>query len=130
MGVYGDQQVQGRWAVTRAALASGRLRRVLVAFLVFNVVEWATWIAILVWAFAHGGLRSSSLVAMVQLVPAALLAPVIAAWSGRRRPTTALVTGYAVQGTHIPGDRCWRSWPTLPFAMSAALASLAAVAVT
>lgn len=95
MGASGVQQ--GRWAVTRSALRSGRLRRLLLAFLVFNIVEWGTYIAILVWAFDAGGLRLSTLVAVAQLVPAALLAPVIAAWSGRRNPQVALVAGYTAQ---------------------------------
>jgi hypothetical protein len=129
MAGYAEQQVHGRWAVTRSALASGRLRRVVVAFLVFSIVEWSTWIAILVWAFDQGGLRASSLIALVQLVPAALLAPVIATWSGRRRPQTALATGYAFQGVTFLATGAALA-AEAPFAMSAMLASLSAISVT
>ncbi|MDV3221574.1 MFS transporter, partial [Intrasporangium sp.] len=119
----------GRLAVTRAALRSGRLRRVVTAFLVFSIVEWATWIAILVWAFEQGGLRSSSLIALVQLVPAALLAPVIAAWSGRRRPVTALVTGYAAQGVAFSATGA-ALIAGAPYVISATLACLGAITIT
>jgi hypothetical protein len=128
MGIDGGQ-VRGRWAVARAALDSGRLRRVVVAFLVFSIVEWATWIAILVWAFEQGGVRASSLIAVVQLVPAALLAPVMATWSGRRRPVTALVTGYATQGVTFSATGIALAIDA-PYAVSASLACMGAIAIT
>lgn len=124
-----DPRMAGRWQVARAALRSGRLRRVLLAFLVFNVVEWAAWIAILVWAFGRGGVRSASLIAIVQLVPAALLAPVMAKWSGRRRLQIALVAGYAVQGVTFSATGLSLLMDA-PYAVSAVLASLAAIGVT
>ncbi len=81
------------------------------------------------WAFDHGGLRSSSLIALVQLVPAALLAPVLAAWSGRRRPETALVAGYATQGAAFLATGTAIALDA-PYALSVALACSGAVAIT
>lgn len=40
----------GRIALVRQALRNGRLRRVLTAYLLFNVSEWAGWLALLVWS--------------------------------------------------------------------------------
>lgn len=120
---------RGRLSVTLDALRSGPLRRALLAYLIFNIVEWATWIAILVWAFQEGGVRSSSLIAVAQLVPAALLAPFVAAWSSRRRPRTALVTGYLAQGTTFATTGVALAVGA-PYAVCAILAALAAVAVT
>ena len=52
-----------------AAGATGRLRRALTAYVLFNVNEWASWIALLVWAYAVHGVRGASVIAVVRLVP-------------------------------------------------------------
>lgn len=69
----------------------------LLAYLLFNVQEWANWIALLVWGFSRGGVREASLIAVVQLVPAALLAPAVAAFQGRLQRGTALRLSYLLQ---------------------------------
>src|SRR3954447_11346730 len=76
-----------------------QLRRVELAYATFNSGEWATWIAMLVYAYANGGVTASGLVATGMLVPAALLAPV-GAWIGEQFARgRALVAGYALQAT-------------------------------
>lgn len=55
------------------------LRRLFAAFLAFNAAEYATWIAILLFAYEATGPASVGVVAMLQLVPAALIAPTVAA---------------------------------------------------
>ena len=87
----------GPLAVVAEAVRSPRLARLLVAYLVFNIVEWGTWIALLVWAYDYYGVRGSSTAAIAQLVPAALLAPFLAARLGRLARGTALAVGYAAQ---------------------------------
>lgn len=89
--------VAGRSAVVRQALRNPALRRVLAAYLVFNVAEWATWIALLVWGYGEGGVRGASAVGLVQLVPAAVLASPAAAAFGRLERGRALCLGYAAQ---------------------------------
>ncbi len=86
-----------RSTVLRDSLRNGRLRRVLLAYLIFNTHEWANFIALLVWAFSRGGVREASLIALVQLVPAALLAPVVASVQGRLTLPAALRLSYLVQ---------------------------------
>ena len=89
--------VQGRGAVVRQALRNPDLRRVLAAYLLFNVAEWATWVALLVWGYGVGGVRGSAEIALVQLVPSALLAAPAAALLGRLPRGRALALGYAAQ---------------------------------
>jgi hypothetical protein len=91
------ERLHARSAVVRQALRNPDLRRVLVAFLLFNVAEWGTWIALLVWGYGVGGVGGASAIALVQLVPAAVLAAPAASFVGRRLGVRALAAGYAAQ---------------------------------
>jgi MFS family permease len=77
--------------------------RVVAAFGLFVVAEYAVWIGMLVYAFHHGGATASGLVAMAQLVPGILIAPLIAAVADRRSPTLLLAVGYAAQAVAMAG---------------------------
>jgi MFS family permease len=95
----GGAATPNRWSTgLRAVGRNPSLRRVLPAYLAFNVVEWATWIALLVWAYEDGGVAGASLVALIQLVPGIVLAPVLAVRLERMPRGRALGLGYAVQG--------------------------------
>jgi MFS family permease len=65
----------GRLAILARAFSNRDIRLVEVAFLAFNTAEWATWIAILVYAYGRGGSVAAGSIAVVQLVPAAIFAP-------------------------------------------------------
>ncbi|HET9346008.1 MAG TPA: MFS transporter [Candidatus Limnocylindrales bacterium] len=81
----------------RAALRSPAIRRVVVAFAAFNFAEWATWVAVLVYAFERGGATESGVVAFAMLVPAAVAAPIVASVLGRFRRERALLIAYLTQ---------------------------------
>jgi MFS family permease len=89
--------VAGRGEALRRCWANPKLRRVLAAYLLFIIAEWASWIALLVWAYNSHGVFGSSAVAVVQLIPAIALAPVAAARLGRWPGPRALRVGYAAQ---------------------------------
>jgi hypothetical protein len=74
-----------------------QLRRVELAYATFNGGEWATWIAMLVYAYAQGGVTASGILATVVLIPAAAFAPVIAAFGERYAPGKLLLAGYVAQ---------------------------------
>jgi MFS family permease len=73
------------------------LRNVELAFLGFNAVEYGTWIAILLYAYDATGPVSVGVVALVQLLPAALFAPISASLGDRIRRERFLLLSYGVQ---------------------------------
>src|SRR5690348_598088 len=86
-----------RLGAFRALAGSGALRRVVAGYALFRLTEYSVWIAMLVYAYGRGGATLAGVVALAQLVPAALLAPVFAALGDRRSPVVLLAGGYLAQ---------------------------------
>jgi MFS family permease len=84
-------------AVLGRVLRNPRLRRVELAFAGFAMAEYGVWTAILVYAYTRGGTTTAGLIAVLQLVPAAVVAPLAAAVTDRRGGAFALALGYALQ---------------------------------
>lgn len=118
-----------RSAVLLKALRNRRLLRVQVAYLLFNIVEWASWIAILVWAYDAGGVRAASALAVAQLVPSAVFASPAAMWLDRLPRARALTVGYALQALTMGavGVALVVEAPVVPIVV---LAALGAVSMT
>jgi MFS family permease len=81
----------------RTILGNRSLRRVVAAYLLFMIHESATWLAIVIFAYLQGGITTAGVVAIAQLVPAALVAPFGAVMGDRMRRERALALGYGVQ---------------------------------
>src|ERR687887_2866971 len=83
-----------RLGAFRALAGNSALRRVVAGYALFRLTEYSVWIAMLVYAYSRGGATIAGVVALAQLVPAALLAPVFAALGDRRSPVVLLAGGY------------------------------------
>lgn len=78
----------------RAVTARTGVRRVLLAYAVYCLVEMAMWIGIILYAFAQGGPTLAGIVAVAQLVPSAIVAPLLAGVAERLPRGRALTLGY------------------------------------
>ncbi len=124
-----DEGTPGVGAVLRRTLRSRPLRRALAAYLVFNTAEWATYVALLVWAFDQGGAGAAGAIALIQLVPAALVAPLGSVIGDRMRRTHALALGYALQSVAMLATAV-ALYADAPFSVVAVAAATAACAIT
>ena len=118
-----------RGATLRGCWNNRRLRRALAAYLIFNVNEWGSYIALLVYAYEMHGVRGASILAVVQLVPSTVLASPAAARLGRMRAPSALRLGYAAQAASTLGLGMVMLLGA-PFPLVCALAAVAAVCIT
>jgi hypothetical protein len=73
------------------------MRRVQLAYLLFNAAEYGTWVAVLLYAYDATGRGSVGLAAVVQLIPAAIVAQFAAAFADRYRRDRVLLGGYLLQ---------------------------------
>ena len=79
--------------VSAFAMRNGSIRRAMVAYLAFNTVEMASWTTILVYAYGATGPASVGLVAILQLIPSAVAAPLLAN-IGDRFPRATVLLGW------------------------------------
>jgi hypothetical protein len=117
------------FGVVRTVSGNPGLLRVELAFVGFNVAEWATWVSILAFAYGVGGAAATGLVAVVQLVPAALVAPVAAVAGDRFRRERVLLGGYLAQAVSMVATAA-ALHADAPVPLVYGLAALAATSIT
>ncbi len=85
----------------------------LAGWLLFNAAEWAVWVAILIFAYSTTGPASVGIVAVAQLVPAAIAAPTMARLGERVSPGRALTIAYLAIGLAMvsTGAAMALGWP-------------------
>src|ERR1700735_1486096 len=89
------------FSVLRSASENPTLRRIGCAYALFVSAEFGIWIALLVFAYGHGGASASTLIVLVQLIPCIVLAPLIGAFVDRGQPSSVLRVGYGLQAASM-----------------------------
>lgn len=86
--------VLGRNGPLREVLRLPTMRRLALAYFTFIAAEFAVWVAMLVYAYDRGGSRESAFAAVIQLIPAIVVAPLAGAVVERRESVRVLHLGY------------------------------------
>ena len=115
--------------VVRTVSGNPGLLRVELAYVGFNVAEFATWVSILAFAYGVGGAAATGLVALVQLVPAALVAPLASIAGDRFRRERVLLGGYLAQSASMAATAA-ALLADAPVPLVYGLAALAATSIT
>ena len=72
----------------------GGLRRMVLAYGIYDLVDIAIWVAIIFYAYDAGGVNLVGIVAVVQLIPAAFIGPLLVGLGDRRPRGTMLVLSH------------------------------------
>jgi MFS family permease len=105
------------------------LRRVELAFVGFTASEWATWIAILVYAYQVGGAAAAGTIGVIQLIPAAIFAPFASVLGDRYRRERVLLASYLIQAL-ATGAMAAALFSGAPLPAIYAFAALSATSIT
>ena len=76
---------------------NGAMGRVEVGFLLATMVEWAGWLALIVYAFSRGGAAEAGLIGFAVGLPAILVAPTAAILGDRHPRSRVMFTAYGSQ---------------------------------
>ncbi|MCU0263633.1 MAG: cyclic nucleotide-binding domain-containing protein [Candidatus Nanopelagicales bacterium] len=76
----------------------GRMRRVLLAYLLCDLIEFATWMAVVLVAYADGGAVAVGVASVAMLLPAIVIVPLIAGFGDRMPRGRALSLAHALVG--------------------------------
>jgi MFS family permease len=87
--------VRTSFAALGRSFGSPDIAKALAAYLAFTITEWAAFIALIVYAYEDGGSVMVGLVSLLQLIPAALIAPVGSVLGDRHRRERVLLYAYA-----------------------------------
>ena len=90
-------------AVLRSASSNPALRRIGFSYALFGMAELGIWIALLIYAYGHGGTSAGTTMVLVQLVPCIVLGPFLGAFADRHSAHHVLCWGYAFQAVAMGG---------------------------
>jgi len=89
--------VRERFRVIGEVVRDPRMLRLMLSFFAFNMAEYGTWVAILVYAYDRGGAAVAGVVAVVVLFPAGIVAPFGAFAGDRFRRDRVLLVSFLGQ---------------------------------
>ena len=90
-------------AVLRSASSNPALRRIGFSYALFGMAELGIWIALLIYAYGHGGTSAGTTMVLVQLVPCIVLGPFLGTLADQHSAHSVLCWGYALQALAMGG---------------------------
>jgi MFS family permease len=125
-GPVARERVRTVLAVLRTAVGNPDLRRLGFSYALCCTAELGIWIALLIYAYAHGGTAAGATIVLVQLVPCIVLGPFLGAVADVRDPQRVLVIGMVAQVVSmgaVAGAMAWGApeWVVLTLAPTTAL---------
>lgn len=111
----------------RLVVRRRRLRQSLLAYLLFNMADYATWVALIVFAHGRGGAGAAAAIAVVQLIPPAVVSPFGAVIGDRLHRDHALALGYRLQALTM-ALAALALWADAPMPLIYGVAALVAMA--
>lgn len=119
--------MRAQLAVISAVSRSPALRRIEGGFLLFSIGEWASWLAIVVYAFGRGGATEAGIVGFVIGVPSIVVAPGAALLGDRWPRARVLLASYVLQAAAMAATAASLLWGPPPLAY--AFATIAATTI-
>ena len=112
--------MRSQLAVISAVGRSPALRRIEGGFLLFSVGEWASWLAIVVYAYDRGGATEAGIVGFVIGVPSIVVAPGAALLGDRWPRARVLLASYLLQAAAMAATAASLLWgpPVLAYAFA------------
>jgi MFS family permease len=98
-----EHALAGQGGAVEDVFRNPELRRLELAWGGFFVVEWASLLAVSVWAYGEGGASAVGLVGLLRMVPAAVALPFGAAVADRFPRHRVLVIAYTAQALLVAG---------------------------
>ena len=118
----------GALGTIRAVLRLPSLRRLILALLAFSVVEWASWIGVVVFAYSRGGPAEAGIVAGVVFIPSIIVAPAASVFGDRRPRAQVLAAAYAMLALSMAATAV--ALVVAPPFVAYAMATVAATSIT
>ena len=125
-GPLARQRVRTVLAVLRTAAGNPDLRRLGFSYALCCTAELGIWIALLIYAYTHGGTAAGATIVLVQLVPCIVVGPFLGAVADVRDPQRVLIIGMVAQVVSmgaVAGAMAWGApeWVVFTLAPTTAL---------
>lgn len=116
-------------AVLRTAAHNPELRRLGSSYALCCTAELGIWMALLIYAYGHGGTAAGATIVLVQLVPCIVLGPFLGAVADLRDPQRVLIVGMVAQVVSMGAVAVAMAWAA-PDWVVVTLAPLTALSIT
>ncbi len=129
VGPVAGDRVRTVLAVLHTAAENPELRRLGSSYALCCTAELGIWMALLIYAYGHGGTGAGATIVLVQLVPCIVLGPFLGAVADLRDPQRVLIVGMVAQVVSMGAVAVAMAWGASDWVV-VTLAPLTALSIT